>query len=297
MSKITSKRKAASPCVSNKTKIKNLDISTEDSLTSLDEFIHSMSSVSVTTKSKISVNSSEESFTSASISMDEVDHVMVRVATKNNEPFIGQLTRKDAFSIWKKGLNLPGNLVYGIALIFSTDKPFMIKFQLHEPLDLEDLKQDFKILIDEQEYAGVIVLPKPPPPKLGEPVVITITRTRFNLNASQINQWIQLFGTLDVGAKPVEADDVQGVKTDDFVCTARIRKHIPGVLPAFGRRMLVRYPGQPLQCNSCYEFGHLKAKCENAKIDWASYVSVFLTEKVATPELIGKWFDILKKKD
>lgn len=254
------KRKANSPCVSLKVKTKNLDLSTE-------------------------------STESLSEQMDLVEAVMVRVVTKNDVPFTGILTRPQAMQIWKKGLNLPGNLLYGIALIFTKDKPFLIKYQLHDPLDLDDLKQDFKLLVDEDEYAGVIVPPKPPAPKLGEEVSIKIVKTRFNLNPEQINQWISQFGVIVKGATPIDADDVPSLKTDDFIVIAKLRKHIPSVMPAFGRRLLTRYPGQPLQCNACYQSGHLRAKCENPKIDWMSYVKVFLSEKVATKEMIGKWLD------
>jgi len=249
-----SKRKANSPCVSTKVKSKNLDLS---------------------------ANSMSES--------DLVEAVMLRVSTKNDEPFTGILTRPQAFQIWKKGLNLPGNLIYGIALIFTKDKPFLIKYQLHDPLDLSDLKPDFKLLVDENEYAGSIVPPKPPVPQLGEEVLIKIVKTRFNLNAEQINQWIGKFGVVVKSAAVIEANDVPGIKTDDFEITAKLRKHVPSVMPAFGTKMFIRYPGQPLQCNACYQYGHLRARCENPRVDWMAYAKVFLTENIATKEMIGKW--------
>jgi len=162
-------------------------------------------------------------------------------------------------------------------------------FHLHEDLNLNVVKDEFTIIIDEAEYAGGKFIAKPPPPKLGEDVEILVPKTKFNIRPFHVDQWISRFGTIESKAKYIEAKDLPGITTDDIVVVARLRKHVPGILPAFGRKMMVRYPGQPIVCNQCFQPGHLRSKCENAKVEWAAYVKVFVNEKVVPVALIGEW--------
>jgi len=90
-----------------------------------------------------------------------------------------------------------------------------------------------------------------------------------------------------------DSDDLPGITSDDIECVAILRKHVPGILPAFGRKMMLRYPGQPLLCRKCFEIGHLCARCEGEKVDWASFVKVFVKEGVVPIALIGEWSRIL----
>jgi len=109
--------------------------------------------------------------------------------------------------------------------------------------------------------------------------------------------WINKFGILVKPTAYVEASDLEGMNTDDLSCVAKLRKHVPGTLPAFGRKMNVRYPGQPIQCNKCYQYNHLRSKCENKQVDWANYVKAFVSEEdgasIVPMELVGDWKRIL----
>jgi len=271
------KRKASSPCVSSKGKAKILDSNTTfESLSTID-------------------NKSDADISLMNISMDEnpVDVVTIRVATKDGEKFLGALSRPQAFSIWKKGLELDGKLVSGIALVQNPDKPFMIVYHLHDDIDLNTVKCEFNILIEEAEYCGQKVLPRPPPPNLGEEVTLLVTKTQFKIRPYHVDQWVSRFGKVIKKSVFKEADDLSGVTTDDIECKAILRKHMPGILPAFGRKMMLRYPGQPLVCGQCFEPGHLRKRCENKKVEWAEYVKLMVNEKIVPVELVGDWSRLL----
>jgi len=269
--RMSDKRKASSPCVSSKGKAKILDSNTTfDSL------------------------NSEEMGIDESMEKNMVDEVTVRVLSRNGEKFVGALNRPQAFSIWKKAMCLNGALVSGIALDQSADRPFLIIFHLHEDVDLDEVKDKFSILIEEAEFICEKVVPKPPPPKLGENVTICVPKTRFKLRPYQVDQWISRFGVVVKPASYIDPGDLPGITTDDITIEAKLRKHIPGILPAFGRKMLVRYPGQPIVCGQCFDIGHLRAKCTNEKVEWAAYVKLVLREKVAPIELLGTWSRLIE---
>jgi len=262
------KRKANSPCESSKQKILNqTEEDSSDSFESLDQ----------------------------SMEMMMTDVAVVRILTKNGENFVGALDRPQAFMGWTQGVNAPSGIkVVGIALNQQPDRPFMIDYHLNKEMDMELLNKKYEFMIDDNKFTAEIVVPKPPPPKLGEEVDVTFKKTRFKIKPEHVNAWVLRFGALVKPANYVDAGDLKGVHTDDIVCTAKLRKHIPSILPAYGRKVNVRYPGQPLQCNKCYQYNHLRARCENPTIEWVSYVRVFITEEVATSAMIGEWATLLK---
>jgi len=200
---------------------------------------------------------------------------------------LGALDLSQAFSVWKRGFNLPGNQVQGIGLIQNLDKPFMI-----------DLKFPSKVeaVIGDITYGIEVFIPKPPPPKLGEEVVVTIVKTRFRLKPDQVNVWMLKFGTL-VKAANFVATEIDGIHADTIECSMKLRKHVPGTLPAYGRKMLVRYAGRPEQCNQCYQFNHLRKECKNTAVEWSTYVKAFVDEsegsRIVPDEMIGNWKRLL----
>jgi len=217
------------------------------------------------------------------------------VLTRDKENFVGALSRPQALSLWKAGLCRPASQVIGIGLVQFPNKPFLIDFHLNIDVDLLKVGKKFEAVVDDHEYECELLLPKDPPPKLGEEVTITIPKTRFKLKPEQIDRWIGRFGVVVSSTKFVEADDLRGMNTDDLTCVAKLRKHIPGVLPAFGRKLSIRYPGQPLQCNKCYMFGHLRKACEKEALEWVNYVKAFVDEVdgIVTRDMIGEWQRIL----
>lgn len=279
------KRKASSPCVSAKGKAKVLDNNTTfDSISSFGSAPDSFTSF-------IDRNMSTNNM---SVEEKPTDTVTIRITTREGEKFLGALSRPQAFSIWRKALKMEANLVSGIALSQSKDKPFLIVYHLHDDIDLNLIVEKFSILFDEAEFCGEKVVPRPPNPKLGEEVTIRVTKTLFKIRPYHVDQWVSRFGQVVVKASFKDAEDLPGITSDDIECVAILRKHIPGILPAFGRKMMLRYPGQPLLCGKCFDTGHLRARCEGEKVDWAAFVKLFIKEGVVPIELIGEWSRLLE---
>lgn len=272
MDRNNSKRKATSPCESNKIKIVN----------------------------KINIaNKTVTKMPESDMDTGSTKSLTYRILTRNGEDFKGALDRTMAMKIWmaKDGLNLPEKMIYGVALVQIPGKPFLFDYHLHEVVEIDDVRHTFKTKLNNDEYTGEIVLPKPIPPALGEEVEIKITRTRFKLSVEEITQWMTTFGKV---TKPFDyeyAPDYTTIKCDDAVGKMTLRKHVPGLLPAFGRKMTIRYSGQPIQCGKCFQYNHIRKECENERIDWLSYAKMFLTENYATKEMLGTWVEIIKSKE
>jgi len=269
MSELT-KRKACSPCESSKVKAKILQRS--------------------------SSSEADASFVSAEMSdndkADLTKDVTYRVRTKDGQPFIGALDRQQAYEVWKKGLKYSKDLVFGISLVQMPDMPFCIDYRLKTNIDRNEAKQNFKFTLEGfGVLEGELVIPKPPPPKLGEEVLVTITKTRFKLEPEQVDTWLSLFGRIVKKSEFIIDQKCEDeVRSDDISCVMVLRKHIPSVLPAYGRKMMIRYPGQPLQCNRCYDSGHLKKKCEaKENVEWSVYVKVVLRELKVDEKMLGDW--------
>lgn len=270
------KRKASSPCESLKTKVKNLknlNLQFSPSTQRIPEM--------------------------APIDMDTGACKMAtyRILTRNGEEFKGALDRITSMKIWIQGLKLAEKLVYGVSLVQIPKRPFLIDYQLREAVDLDEIPQKFCVTLAGVEYTGELLLPKPKPPALGEEVVVTIKKTRFKLWQDEVQQWLVTFGKIVKAPDYQDANDYPTIKQDDIVCTMVLRKHIPCLLPAFGRKMMVTYHGQPIQCGRCFQQGHVRKECENENIEWLSYAKMFLKENYATKEMLGSWADIINSKE
>jgi len=300
------KRKASSPCESEK-KSSKLNISAVSDQSSnlnsspceLEKNISAVSDQSNNLNSSVGSGRffySFEEMSDQDMDTDSTKLVTFRVLKRNGEPFEGALDRTSAMTIWEKGLNLPKTMIYGISLVAIPKKPFLIDYQLHDLIGLEEVPKQFKTLIGEVEFTGEILLPKARPPALGEEVDVTVKKTRFKISLEGVQQWLSLFGKVVKATAHLEAPDYSSIKCDDVVCKMILRKHIPGLLPAFGRKMMVNYPGQPIQCGRCFQTGHVRKECSNENIEWLQYAKVFLTENIATREMLGTWSDIIKSK-
>jgi len=276
--KENSKRKAKSPCENlAKSKSRIVDSST-DSFKSAASFDSPISP---------KMNNKNTMETSAQMS----DHFNIRVTKKDGEPFVGGFDRSQCFEIWQHLDLYPNDLLYGISLIQVPDRPFMANFQLNELADVDMIPSVIKCKIGGSEYEMSPVLPRAPPPNLGENFIITIKDTRFKITLKQADTILGLFGVVTTKSIHVDADDVKQVKikTDDVRCVVKLRKHIPSFLPGYGRKLQIRYYGQPLQCSKCLNPGHLRKKCPNEPIEWLRYVKLLVDEKAMKLEHIGDW--------
>jgi len=206
---------------------------------------------------------------------------------------VGALSETQCLEIWKS-LGMKPSLLYGIALIHSNDRPFMVKFQLNDMVFLDELETDFVRKIGTDEFSMKIVKPRDPPPQLGENFPITIKNTKFNITLDQVNSVLGRFGVIVAKAVHVNSSENEGVKTDDVLCIVRLRKHVPSFLPAYGIKMMVRYYGQPLQCSKCMNPGHLRKKCPNDTLEWSRYVRLLVDEDILKLEQIGTWAEKLQ---
>jgi len=269
-----SKRKAISPCLSSKVKAK---IIVKDQTQSAQFVQVEMSSTQPEELTK---------------------DITYRILTKDGEEFLGALTRPQAYKLWKACLYQTLGSIFGIGLIQVRDRPFCVVYRLNEPIELSKATKAFECEIENVgKLTGELLLSRPPPPKLGEEIELTIKGTRFKLEPHQVDAWVGLFGAIVLKAAFAYDEQCPGICSDDIVVTAKLRKHLPGILPAFGRRMMVRYAGQPLQCNKCFDVGHLRRKCPaKESVEWAAYVKWTVKEilKESNVSLIGQWADLFK---
>jgi len=136
-----------------------------------------------------------------------------------------------------------------------------------------------------------------PPPKLGEPVIVTIKRTGFHLTIDQITKWLELFGTIEGELKYLERKDIPGALEDTLEVLMRLRQHIPSVLPAFSKKLGVRYRGQPLQCSKCKELGHVRKVCTSDNNNWMAYVKNLVDKKLIPLDYFGSWYEYLQARE
>jgi len=218
------KRQASSPCenlIKSKPKIEVEEAISEDLFQSFES-------------QQSTMNNSTQAY----------DHFCIRVVAKNNEDFVGALSLSDCKVVWNSlDLGVNNSLLYGIALIQSQDRPFMMKFQLNDAMFLDELKPEFKLKLDEDEYTLKLVTPREAPPNLGEDFPITIKNTRFNITLDKVDDIMSRFGVITEKAIHVESKEEPGVKTDDVSCVVKLRKHMPSFLPAYGVKLNIRYHG------------------------------------------------------
>jgi len=130
-------------------------------------------------------------------------------------------------------------------------------------------------------FEGRILLSVGPPPKLGESVIVTVQvqRTGFHLSIPQITAWLKLFGSVIGELKYLDHPDYPGVFDDTLEVLWKLRNHIPSPLPAFSKKLIICYKGQPIQCSRCMEQGHISRVCKSASSNWMSYVKAFVDNK------------------
>lgn len=216
---------------------------------------------------------------------------------KNNETFRGAFDRVMARKLWEKGLNLPRTLLYGVALNQSVDRSFLIDFELRESISWSECPMKYEVEIEGAKYNGKKFVAKPKPAELGDEVLIRIKKTRFKIKPDQATKWIEHFGRITSKADFEDADDAPELKCDDIVMKAVLRKHIPGILPAYGRKMIIIYSGQPILCRKCFEVGHIGSKCPNETVKWATFVRTFAKMKFVSKEMLGDWTELLKQEN
>jgi len=251
-------------------------------------------------KDRRNYNSPESSFESCDsepeLEMLTVSNVKIKVTHRNGDEFKGGFNYVQAFAIWSEGLKLPEPWLFGISLIQSKDKPFMVDFRLNCQLDVDKILKVFKILIDGATYSCEYLPERDLPAKIGEVAKVTIKNSRWMLTPDQVKSWLALYGEIVKGPEFDDAPGLTRIKTDHMVCSVRLARHIPNLLPAYGRRMNVIYSGQPMQCGKCFGYEHQRSKCTAEEpSDWLKdYVPLFYGVENVSSVMLGRWFDLLK---
>jgi len=89
--------------------------------------------------------------------------------------------------------------------------------------------------------------------------------------------------------------DEDGIESEELVVDVKIKSHIPEILPVYGKRFNVWYPGIPKQCKTCFDFDHTAKTCKSQKLPWLDYVAKIHEVGKIKDELLGSWLDTLKK--
>ena len=216
------------------------------------------------------------------------------VATKNSENLLSaNFDVLDALAMWETVFKMQKDIVFGVALIKTKDRGVGVNFKLKKDMAIDlDQFAKFEFHIGNDHFTGRIFVERGPPPPLGELVTITVSGFGFHLSLDEIGEWLALFGRIE-GRGDFKDHTKAPVKTDTAIFRMRLRKHVPSVLPAYGRKMMVIYHGQPKVCGACFEPGHVRKDCTNERVDWMYYVKAI--SEVAPLPMLGKWGEILVK--
>jgi len=172
----------------------------------------------------------------------------------------------------------------------------MVDFWLKKEFPENSLPKSFIVNINGSTYTGEFIKDESLIPLLGEEVKIFIRRTRFRLKLDQVKDWLQIYGTIVGDLEYISDKDEPDILTDDITCRMCLSKHIPGQLPAYGRKLSVTYRGQPILCGACFSVGHKRSNCNNLRADWLVFSeALFNLEPNITSQMLGRWYDLIKE--
>jgi hypothetical protein len=223
---------------------------------------------------------------------EPLDTIFMDILKSDDESYLGvDVNDKDAVEIWEQVFKQQRSLVFGVALIKNKERTLSISIRLHKPILIPDELSTFEFKLRDKTYKGRLLLPLGPPPKIGEPVYVKVRKTGFKLKDEEILKWLNLYGEVQGHIEYENSPILPTIKTDSLSVRMILKKHILSLLPAYGRKMSVVYRGQPVLCGSCYQVGHVRAKCNAERVDWMTYVKDFIRMDIAPREMMGRWAD------
>jgi hypothetical protein len=224
---------------------------------------------------------------------EPMDTIFMDILKKDDETYLGtDVNDKDAIEIWEQVFKLNRSLIFGVALIKNKERTLSISIRLHKPMMIPDGISTFEFTLRGATFRGKLLLPLGPPPKLGEAVFVKVRKTAFKLKDEEIIKWLNLYGEVQGHIVYEDSEIVPSIKTDTLSVRMVLRRHIPSLLPAYGRKMSVVYRGQPILCGACYQIGHVRAKCgASERVDWMTYVKDFIRQGIASRDMLGRWAD------
>lgn len=224
-----------------------------------------------------------------------IEHIYLKVTSKNGVVLkCPTLDTIDSVELLKQVFNLTLSSVFGVATIKSENRGVGFNFKLKKPIKLNPANfQTFEFIIRNDTYQGTLLLNLGSPPKLGDLVLLTVARTGYHFDDHQIYAWLNLYGRVEGELKYKDNPVLPGVSEDSLEVLIRLRKHIPAILPAYGKRMYIRYKGQPVQCSKCLGTGHIRRLCNSTANNWVGYIRLFVASGVVEDQMLGHWKDYL----
>jgi len=220
---------------------------------------------------------------------------VIKVTSKNGVTLkCPTLDTIDSVELLKQVFNLTLSSVFGVATIKSENRGIGFNFKLKSPIKLDPSKfQEFEFIINNDTYRGTLLLNLGNEPKLGDLILITVAKTGFHFTDQQIYAWLNLYGRVEGELKYKSNPVLPGVSEDTLEVLIRLRKHVPSILPAYGKRLYVRYKGQPIQCSKCMGTGHIRRSCTSTSNNWVGYIRLFVNSGVVDNQMLGKWKEYL----
>jgi len=122
-----------------------------------------------------------------------------------------------------------------------------------------------------------------------------MVRTGFHLTEEQVASWLSVYGTTEGNLKFRDNPELPGVWEDSIDVFMKLQKHIPTVvLPAYGKKLNVRYKGQPIMCSKCMTQGHIRKECTSNANNWMGFVKMFVDSGAFHPTMFGTWYEYLQ---
>jgi len=131
--------------------------------------------------------------------------------------------------------------------------------------------------------------------KIGDEVIVSVSRTASEVRASIITEWMKLFG--DPKGEHYFDKDSEGLSTGSYHIKLTIRHQIHEFLPIGGAKARIYYPGMPKQCTNCYRVGHLQKACQGKKIDWLDFIERLLNTELYPARIFGSWIEVLEDRE
>lgn len=202
----------------------------------------------------------------------------------------------DDVEVLKQVFGLTTKSVFGVATNKSPGRGIGFTFKLKVPIKIVPSKlQEFSFIIAEAKYTGRLLTNAGVAPVLGDLVQVSIVRTNFAFSEDQIIAWLSAYGSVASTLQYRENPEIPDVVEDNIDLLMRLNKHIQSVLPAFGKRLNVRYKGQPIICSKCMIQGHVRKDCTTTANNWMGYVKMFVDSGAFHPSMFGNWYEYLQE--
>ena len=250
------------------------------------------------------------------------DEIEVEIQTKNKKRFTGTITPTEAkHSIYIKALGFEDHTNFDGVRINYKGK-LVVTFKLIQPINIDELDaiEHFDFVrtstvngkrfddvigcrIRGIRYRPLMISSYDTAPKNDGSKVVKIEGCEYRVTEDEILNWLSHYGEVtskleeDVFRDEVATDGIgEGTnRTGNYTVLMKLERPIPQLLPMCGRRVKIYHSGIQKLCTNCFG-SHKKSQCTNEKIPWINYVQSFVEEnKEFTPEMFGKWIDIIQR--